>query len=311
MTLPAHNAARWALFATTASVMTALLLAGAKAVAWQMSGSVAILGSLADSLLDLLSSIIAFIGVRMASQPADENHRFGHQKAEAVSSLVQLVLITGSAVFVLVESGRRFLVPQEIEQTQLALGVMLFSIIMTALLVTIQTIAVRQSGSIATESDRAHYIGDFLGNAGTIFAVILASQYDILRADAAAGLVASAFLFWSVWEIGCKAMPQLMDEELAEEDRLRIQQIALEDRHVRGIHALRTRRAGTTPYIQLHLELDPEMSLREAHLIADEAQRRLLKAYPGADILIHQDVYGNVETHDQYGRMIIEDEQPS
>ncbi|MEM9232651.1 MAG: cation diffusion facilitator family transporter [Pseudomonadota bacterium] len=292
----------WAKLATLWSVATALVLALATAAAWQQSGSVAILGSLADSFLDVLASVIAFIGVRMAAQPPDHNHRFGHDKAEAISSLVQLVLITGSAVFVLVESIRRLLDPQPINNSNFALWVMLLSIVLTTILVGVQTYAVRKSGSIATESDRAHYIGDFLGNAGTLFAVILAARYGLLWADGVAGLVAAGFLFWSVWEIGRRALPQLMDEELDEEDREHIAALVQADRDVLGLHALRTRRAGSTPYIQFHLELEADMTLRQAHAIADRVEAALRKEYPEADLIIHQDPHGIREAHDNFGQ---------
>ena len=292
----------WSKLATLWSVGTALILAVTKGIAWQQSGSVAILASVADSMLDFLASCIAFIGVRMAAQPPDDNHRYGHEKAEAVSSLIQLILITGSAVFVLIEALRHLANPRPIENSGLAVSVMILSIILTVVLVTVQTLAVRKSGSMATESDRAHYVGDFLGNAGTLLAVVLAANFGLLRADGIAGLIAAGFLFWSVWEIGRRAMPQLMDEEMGEEERATIMRIALSDPDVRGVHAIRTRRAGATPYMQMHLELDPEIRLRTSHQIAERVQRRLLKEFPGADVIIHQDLHGQIEHHDEFGR---------
>lgn len=295
------STARWAKIATLWSVVTAFTLVVTKAIAWQQSGSVAILGSFADSLLDFVSSGIAFIGVRMAAMPPDENHRFGHGKAEAVSSLVQLVLITGAAVFVLVESVRSLMSPEPIEHSQMAVSVMLVSIFLTTILVAVQTYAIRRSGSLATESDRAHFIGDFLGNSGTLLAVILAANFGLLWVDGVAGIMAAGFLFWSVWQIGKRALPQLMDEELDEEARRRIEHLVLTDPLIHRVHALRTRKAGRTAYIQLHVELDGGLTLYRAHQIADAAERRLRKAYPGADVIIHQDIFGQFERHDEFG----------
>ena len=292
----------WSKLATLWSVGTALILALTKGFAWQQSGSVAILASVADSLLDFLASCIAFIGVRMAAQPPDDNHRYGHEKAEAVSSLIQLILISGSAVFVLVEAIRHLATPRAIENSQFAVSVMVLSIVLTVILVAVQTIAVRRSGSMATESDRAHYIGDFLGNTGTLLAVVLAANFGLLRADGIAGLIAAGFLFWSVWEIGRRALPQLMDEEMGVEERATITRIALSDPDVLGVHAVRTRKAGATPYMQMHLELDPDIRLRTSHQIAERVQRRLLKEFPGADVIIHQDLHGQHEAHDEFGR---------
>mgnify|MGYP001793558964 CR=1 FL=1 len=293
---------QWAKVATLLSVVVALTLAVAKAVVWYRSGSVAILGSLADSILDLAASVIAFIGVRMAAIPADHNHRFGHHKAEAISSLVQLVLISGSALFVLIESIRRVFAPEPIAAAGEAIGVMVLSIGLTTLLVAVQTIAIKRSRSLATEADRAHYLGDFLANAGALLAIVLATRFGLLWADGVAGLVAAGFLVWSVWVIAQRALPQLMDEELGPEDRAAIVAMIMEDSDVLGVHALRTRKAGPTEFIQLHIELDPEMPLRQVHVISDRVEARLHAAYPDADIMMHQDPHGYVEAHDEFGQ---------
>lgn len=291
----------WAKFATICSVSVALILTVVKAYAWRESGSAAILGSLADSLMDLVSSVIAFIGVRKAAEPADANHRFGHHKAEAVSSLVQLVLISGSAVFVFAESLKRLVAPEAVAAPELAMGVMVFSILLTAALVLIQTIAIRRQGSLATQSDRAHYLGDFLANAGALVAVFLAANLGLLWADGVAGLVAAGFLAWSVISIARQALPQLMDEELGASDRAKILTVATADPDVMGAHALRTRQAGPVTYIQLHLEMEGAMTLEKAHLVSDRVEGALRAHFPSADILLHQDPHGQTENHDEFG----------
>ncbi|WOI52040.1 cation diffusion facilitator family transporter [Parvularcula sp. LCG005] len=299
-----HGTSRWPQIATTLSVGVAATLAVIKGIVWIESGSVAILGSLADSLLDLVASVIAFFGVRMAAQPPDHNHRFGHGKAEAISSLVQLVLLTGVAVFVFIEAVQAVMNPEPIQQAGAAKAVMIVSIVLTAILVSVQTYAVRQSASMATESDRAHYVGDFLGNAGILLAVILSANFGILWADGAAGLAAALFLGYSVIDIGRRALPQLMDEELDADERQRIQEIVQGDPDVQGAHALRTRQAGNVRYIQMHVELDPDLSLRVAHKISDRLEAKLLMAFPGADVILHADPHGHVEPHDVYGQRL-------
>jgi ferrous-iron efflux pump FieF len=297
-----EDPSRWAKLATSASICVALTLCLAKAVVWQRTGSAAILGSLADSVLDLVSSAIAFIGVRMAATPPDANHRFGHDKAEAVSSLVQLVLISGSVVFVLVESLRQITSPEPLRNAGEGMAVMTLSIVLTGCLVAFQTFAVRRSGSLATRSDRAHYMGDFLANAGALIAVFLAARFGLIWIDGLAGIVAAMFLGWSVFEIGKHALPQLMDEELPDTDREAILALVREDAEVRGVHALRTRAAGRRRYIQMHLELDPDLPLRAAHRIADRVERRLHEAFPQADVILHQDPHGLREPHGRFGQ---------
>lgn len=299
----------WPKFATAASVVVAITLVAIKLVAWQMSGSVAVLGSLADSILDILASVIAFVGVRIALQPPDDDHRFGHEKAEAVSSLVQLVLITGAAVFVLVEAIEALINPVSIRVPNIAMMAMGLSLIITLALVAIQTLAVRKSGSLATESDRAHYISDILANAGALFAIVLASQFGWLRADGVAGLIAAAILFYAVVDIAKRALPQLLDEELGAEERERIIALVMEDEGVMGVHGIRTRRAGQRRHIQLHLELPGAMVLRDVHMISDRVEHRLESAYPGADILIHQDPHEYVDAVGEHERGPAPDER--
>lgn len=292
----------WARLAAVVSVSVALTLIISKLVAWRMSGSAAVLGSLADSALDLIGSMLAFGGVWWAAEPADKDHRFGHNKAEAIAGLAQLILITGSALFVLNESVQRFAAPEPLTSGGIALWVMVLSLALSSGLVFFQSIALRRSGSIAVEGDRAHYVGDLIANGGAIIGILLSLQFGLFRADAVAGLLAAGFLFHAAWSIGVKVIPQLMDEEIAEKDRVQIFNIAISHAEVHGIHALRTRKAGRKLYIQMHLEMDPDLRLTRAHDIADEVEMLLLAEYPEADIILHQDPFGVVEPHDEFGQ---------
>lgn len=294
----------WAKGAATLSVAVALTLVISKLVAWTLSGSTAVLGSLADSGLDLIGSAVAFLGVRWASEPPDAEHRFGHGKAEAVSSLTQIVLISGSALFVLYESIRQLISPEPLSNGGVAMGVMALSLTLSVILISVQTIAMKKSGSLAIEGDRAHYLGDVIANAGTLVAVFLAVSVGWVRADALAGILAAVFLGHAAWSIGKRAMPQLMDEELTPALREKIIAIVRADPDVMGFHALRTRRAGDRKYIQMHIELDPELTLRDAHVIADRVELALYEAFPDADIILHQDPYGDSEPHDRFGQRL-------
>ena len=281
----------WARAATLAAVAVAGGLLLAKLWAWQVTGSAAVLGQAADSALDLFGSLVAYGAVRYAAMPADDDHRFGHQKAEALSALFQSLVITASAVLVAAESVRRLLSPQPLVEPGTAAFVLAGSAAASVALVAFQTLALRRSGSLVVEGDRAHYLGDVIASLGALLAVILAAR-GLLWADGAAGLVAAAFLLWSVREIAGRAFPQLMDQELPEEDRERIVGIVEAEPGVLGHHALRTRRAGRRRYVQLHVELDPDMRFADAHAIADRVERRLEAAFPDADVIVHQDPHG-------------------
>lgn len=279
----------WARWVTLAAVVTAVVMVGIKLAGWLFSGSVAVLGALADSGLDLVSSFAAFTAVRYAALPPDENHRFGHQKAEAVSALLQTALIAASANFVLIESVGRLIEPQPIERAGVALGVLAASVALTIGLVAFQTFAIKRSGSLVIKADRAHYTGDILSNLGLLLAVFLTARFGILRADGIAGLAAAGFLFWSVKEVAEAALPQLMDEELPDEERSEIERIIAADPDVTGYHNLRTRRAGSRRFIQVDLEMPGSLTLSRAHRIAHRVSDALQEAFPGADVLVHQD----------------------
>ncbi|NNU15225.1 cation diffusion facilitator family transporter [Parvularcula sp. ZS-1/3] len=283
------DAGGWAKAATAAAVSAAFLLVFAKAWAFFASGSVAVLGSLADSGLDLVGSLAASFAVRYAALPADDDHRFGHQKAEAVSALGQSFLISASALFLAVESFKRLISPQPVEQAGAAMAVLVLGLVVTVALVTFQTFALRKSGSLVVEGDRAHYLGDVIAHGGALIAVFLSAQYGFLRLDAVAGLVAAGFLAWSVWELVTKALPQVMDQELPDEDKERIIALIGEVEGALDFHNLRTRRSGGRRFVQLHLDLDGDMSLRDAHAIADRVERHISGAFPDADVIVHQD----------------------
>nr|WP_197501533.1 cation diffusion facilitator family transporter [Hyphomonas sp. Mor2] len=282
----------WARAATLFAVCSALTLAGLKLLAWLITGSAAVLGSLADSGLDLFGSLVAAGAVRYAALPPDENHRFGHHKAEALTALGQVALIAASASLVAWESTQRLLNPQPIERPIIAVAVLALSLIITLGLVGFQTLAIKRSGSLIVEGDRAHYTGDLIANSGALLAVIIGAYFAFPQADALAGLLAAVFLAVAGWQVAKQAIPQLMDEELPEADRSIIQVILEKDPDVRGYHALRTRRAGGSRFIQVDIQIDPDLSFRAAHAISDRIELAIEQAFPDADVIVHPDPAG-------------------
>ena len=287
--------------ATYASVTVALTLIAVKFFAWVMTGSVAVLATLVDSLLDALASIVTLLAVKHSLVPADREHRFGHGKAEALAALTQAAFISGSSVLLLFEAGQRLLQPQALFRTEIGIWVMLFSIVVTIALVVFQRFVVRRSGSLAISADSIHYKGDVLVNLAVIASLISSRWFVASFIDPLLGAVIAAYILYNAWQIVSGALDMLMDRELPHEERQRIREIALEHPDVHDVHDLRTRRSGQTVFIQLHLELDPELQLSKSHEIADLVEAKLCAAFSGAEVIIHQDPAGLEEFHQSFG----------
>ena len=279
------------------SVATAAVLIVVKAIAWRASGSVAILASLSDSALDLLASLITVYAVRYAAEPPDAEHRFGHGKAEAFSSLMQGGLVFASGALVGREAINAWLNPQPVEHGLAGVAVMAISIILTLALITAQTRVVKASGSIAISGDRAHYAANLASNAVALVGVGAAAWLGLPWVDAAAGLIVALWLIWGAVGVFREASHQLMDRELPDEDREKIVALATADPNVLGVHQLRTRASGPYIHIQMHADLAGDISLAEAHAIIVAAENRVLAAFPAADLIIHGDPRGLAEKH--------------
>lgn len=274
---------------TRLAVGVAVVLIVLKAFALGASGSVSILASLADSTLDLVASLTTFFAVRWAAAPADEDHRYGHGKGEALAALVQSGLVFASAVFIGFEAIQRMLNPQPVSSGTAGVSVILLSIGLTAWLVWMQSRAVRRSGSLAVAADRTHYAGDLAANVVVLIGVISGSFLRAPGLDAAAGLVVSVWLFWGAIGILNEAADHLLDRAAPDEQRQAIVTAVLADPRISGLHQLRTRMAGSVLMIQMHVDLDPGLTLVAAHDIVVEAEDRLRAVFAGADILIHAD----------------------
>lgn len=282
---------------TTLSVLTAVILIAIKAVAWRMSDSVSVLASLADSGLDLVASLATFWAVRYAAVPPDAEHRFGHGKAEAFASLFQAGLVFASAALVGREAVVRFLNPAPVAEGTWAVAVMAISIVLTGLLVAAQTRALKTTGSVAVAGDRAHYFADLASNAAALVGVAGAFWLGLPWLDAAAGLFVALWLAWGAVQVLREASDHLMDASLPVEARARIVQLATADPRLTSVHQLRTRVSGPYVLVQMHADLDPALTLEEAHQIMVEAENRILAEFPAADILIHPDPRGRAEPH--------------
>lgn len=279
------------------SVATATILIALKLWAWLASDSVAMLSSLADSGLDAAASLFTLMAVAYAAMPPDEEHRFGHGKAEAFAAMLQAMLVGVSATLIAVEAVRKLFAPEPVQASSLALAVMAISIGLTVLLVTAQTRAIRRTGSVATTGDRAHYLADLAANGVVIVGIIASGLMGLTFVDPLAGLAVAAWLAWSALDVARGGLDQLLDHELSDEARARIRALALEPGGLLDIHMLRTRASGPYIHIQFHADLPPGLSLAEAHRRMVEAEAAILAEFPAADILIHPDPRGEAEPH--------------
>jgi ferrous-iron efflux pump FieF len=282
---------------TALSVVVATVLIVIKTLVWQVSGSVAVLASLADSALDLVASLVTFFAVRYAAVPPDAEHRYGHGKAEAFASLVQAALVLVSAALVGREAVARLLEPQPIAHESWALGVMLISLVLTGLLITAQTRVLRRTGSVAVSGDRAHYFADVATNLVALVGIAGAAFLGVPALDAAAAIVVVVLLAAGAYSVFRQSSRHLMDHELPESAREQIRALLSDHPAVKGVHQLRTRASGPYVHIQAHVDLDASLSLVAAHAVLVEAERRVLQVYPAADIILHPDPRGRAEPH--------------
>ncbi len=278
--------------ATYAAVAVAALLIAAKIIAWLLTGSVSVLSSLLDSLLDIAASLLNLVAVRHAVTPADREHRFGHGKAEPLAGLGQSAFIAGSAAFLFIEVLHRALSPEPVENSSVGIVVMLLSIVITIALVSYQRHVVARTGSLAIGSDELHYRSDIVLNGSVILSLILSKLLGWPFLDPIFGAAIGVWIVYSAWQVASRSLTQLMDREIPDEDRARIRAIALAHGEVTAVHDLRTRAAGPTAFVQLHLEMDGGMTLARAHAVADEVEARILEAFPNAEVIIHQDPAG-------------------
>ena len=281
--------------AAMASIVMAVTLIALKSWAAVETDSTAMLGSLADSGLDLVASLVVLLAVRIAAQPADTDHRFGHGKAEALASLVQVILITISAIFIAVRAVRRLLAGAQTADAELGIGVSLLAMVLTVALISYQRHVVRRTGSLAIGTDRLHYSSDLLLNGSVIIALALDQFAGLPGADAVFGLLIALWLLWGAWKASSHAFDQLMDREWPDDLRERFLAAAKEYPELAGLHDLRTRSSGTHYFAQFHVWVPAQWTVQEAHDRLDAVEEALQERFPGTEILIHVDPEGQTD----------------
>lgn len=281
--------------AALASVAAALCLLILKSYAALQTGSVAMLGSLADTGLDLIASLVTLFAVRVAAMPADREHRFGHGKAEALAALAQVVIISISAIGIAWRAVDRLLRGEVTANAEYGIAVSIAAILVTLALVAYQRSVIRRTGSVAIRTDAVHYQSDLLLNLSVIAALVLDQYLGLAGADPVFGILIAAWLIWGAWRASSHALDQLMDREWPEEKRQRFLAIASSRPEAKGIHDVRTRSSGTHDFAQFHIWVDPKMSVAAAHDVVEAIETDLAREFPGCEVLIHLDPEGQVD----------------
>jgi len=298
--------------AAIASVSMALFLLALKIYAAAETGSIALLGSLADTAFDVLASLLTLFSVRYAAMPADNDHRFGHGKAEALSALMQVALITVSAIFIGWRAVVRLGSGESTDHPEYGIGVSVIAIVATLGLLAYQRHVVKVTGSVAIHADHVHYQSDLLLNGAVIIAIVLDTLLRVKGADPVFGIGIALWLLWGASKSARMALDQLLDREWPEEKRDRFLEVAMRHPELRGIHDMRTRSSGVHDFCQFHVWVDPAMTVSRAHQIMDEVEAELMREFPGVEVLIHPDPEGHkdemgyipsetVEHHERHG----------
>lgn len=284
--------------AAFASISVALLLVGMKVWAVFSTGSTAMLGSLADTALDLIASLATLAGVWVAAQPDDENHRFGHGKAEALAAMFQVVLISISALSLAFRAVGQWIAGARPEGAEGGIVVSVIAMVATVALLAWQRYVIRKTKSLAISTDHVHYQSDILLNLAVIAALALDQYAGLAGADPFFGLAIALWLSWGAWGASQQAIEQLMDHEWPEERRTAFLEAVARHPEIKGLHDLRTRTSGDRDFVQFHLAVNGDMTVREAHVVMDEVEAILKKEFPGVEILIHPDPEGHVDPTD-------------
>lgn len=300
-------------WATVASLSVATILISTKFFAYLLTDSVSILSSLLDSTFDAMASLVTMLSIAHAASPADENHRFGHGKIEALAALGQAIFVFGSSAFLLFASARRFIDPQPIKEVESGIIVMILSIVLTFALVAFQHYVINRTKSVAIKADHLHYKGDLLMNL-SVFAALVLSQYSRWPYfDPAFAAIISLALLYGAKGISREAFDILLDKELPEETRQKIIETVQKNPKTRAIHDLRTRSTGERIFIEFHLELDGGMSLRAAHTVTEEVEKALFDAFPKSEVLIHEEPAGiddhRLDDHVSGAKKLLETDQ--
>jgi len=270
-------------------IILSIFLVALKIYGWRETDSVSLLSSLLDSGMDILVSMMNLAAVLYAAKPADDDHRHGHTSIEDIVGLVQASFIAASGLFLFYEAVKRFLDPTEVQNPETGIGVLVISMIVPLAIVLYQRMTLKKTKSVVLEADSLHYMTDMLMNGLIIVSIYIASMQGLGLVDPILATVIAGYILWSAGKIGVRAFNHLMDKEVPEEEYLKIVEIIKSHEGALGCHALKTRMSGSKMFMQMHLDVDASLNLRDAHDIADDLEQKLEAAFHDAEVIVHLD----------------------
>ena len=289
-TSSAESTGRRAASAARASVVVASLLAGLKLLAAIFSGSMALAASFVDSLTDVFSSSVNLVAIRIGNRPADDDHRYGHGKAEGLAGMFQGAVVGFSGVFLIVESARRLTSGARSTHEYMALGVMAVSTFASVWITWFLRRRAKETSSTALLADSAHYASDVLMNVGVFVALGAQRVFDAPWIDPVVGLLVAWLVLRSSWHVVRASLDELMDRELGGEVEAQIRKAVTEQvPEAREIRGLRTRRSGRSRFVDLTVAFDRNLPFAAAHRLSERAVSAVRAVVPGADVTVHAD----------------------
>jgi ferrous-iron efflux pump FieF len=278
--------------ATTAALAVGTVMLGMKIGAWAMTDSMSVLTSLMDSILDCSVGVTNFTAVRKALSPASRSHRFGFGKIEPLAALAEAVFLFGVAIMILIEAVDRLRYPHPVANTEWGAWAMAGVIVLTGGLLAYQRHVIRLTGSLVVRAEAIHYTTDVVIHVGIIISLLLTGLAGMTWVDSAFALGVAVYLALNAKTILGESVGILLDRELSDAERHKIRDLALSHPEVKGVHDLRTRSAGPQIFIQLHVEMNPDLSLHDAHRYTEETIDIILAAYPSAEVQVHEEPVG-------------------
>jgi ferrous-iron efflux pump FieF len=279
------------------SITVAVIVFLLKAYALIFTGSVSILASLIDSGLDLSVSVMNYLAIKYSLEPPDDRHRFGHDKIQDIAIFVQSIFFFISGIFTIFSAGKNMIYNHEITNTRTGVLVMFISIALTLSLLVFQSYVVRKTNSNIIKADKLHYFTDLCTNIAVIFGVYFGKDY--LMIDIGFGSLISLYIIYGAYKLVKLSIKNLIDEEFGNEEKEILLKIIRNYTEVRGVHDLKTRKAGDKSFIQFHIELDGNISLYKSHEIAEKIMYEISNIFINTEIIIHQDPEG-IEENVQY-----------
>ncbi|MCR3755242.1 MAG: Zn(2(+))/Fe(2(+))/Cd(2(+)) exporter [Candidatus Westeberhardia cardiocondylae] len=274
-------------FASFASLSISIILVSIKIWACFTTGSIALLTSATDGFVDVIESIITLIGVYYAQRPADDTHRYGHGKAEAIAAFVQALLLIGAGITLCIESINKFINPSTLSSQGLGISVIIGSTLCAVILVIMQTLVIKHTHSTAISADRSHYIADIAINITVLISLLLENKFGLIRADSFGALIISCYMIWNARNMIQSTLLQLLDHELSKFERDKIIDIIQNCYGVKGVHNVRTRNSGDKIFIDFHIEVDGTIDITTGHNICKSIEKKIKRIFPSIDIFIY------------------------